>query len=93
MAIRDANRLANAATGGCADRVTAVTGGEVETLSWRSDSWTIVLGDKVPASMGDGDCLSREAVGAHHKASSAEADGCMADGATCLACGAIDKAG
>ena len=52
-----------------------------------------MLGDKAPTSMGDGGCLSREAMGAHHKAGSAKADGCMADGAAYLACGAVDKAG
>ena len=68
MAIRDANRLASAATSGCADKVTVVVGWEAETLSWGADNWTAVLGDKAPTSMGDSGCLSREAVGAHHKA-------------------------
>ena len=93
MAIRDANRPASAATGCCADRVSAVAGGEVEALFWRSDGWTVVLGDKAPAPVSDGGCLTIPATGAHHKVGSAKADGCMADGAACFACGAADEAG
>ena len=93
VAIRDANRLASAATGCCADKVNVVAGREAEVLFWRSDGWAVVLGDKASALVGDGGCLTVPTVGAHHKVGSAKADGCMGDGATCFACSAADEAG
>ena len=68
VATRDANRPASAATSRCADRVIAVAGREAEALFWGGNNWTVVLGDKTLTSMGDSGCLSREAVGTHHKA-------------------------
>ena len=70
-----------------------MAGGEAEALFWRSHCWTVVLGDKAPAPVSDGGCLTVPAVRAHHKVGSAKADGCMADGATCFACGVADEAG
>ena len=54
VAIRDANRLASGATGGCAAKVTAVVGGEIEALLWRDDSWMVVPGGKAPTPVSDG---------------------------------------
>ena len=52
-----------------------------------------MLGYKVLAPVSDGGYLTVLAVGAHHKVGSAKADGCMANGAACFACGAADEAG
>ena len=93
MAIRDANRPTSAATGCCADRVSVMAGGEAEVLFWRSDGWTVMLGYKASAPVSDGGCLTVPAVGAHHKVGSAKADGYMADGAVCFACGVADETG
>ena len=70
-----------------------MVGGVAETLFRRSDGWTVVQGDKVPAPVSDGGCHTVLAAGAHYKVGSAKADGCMADGAACFACGVADEAG
>ena len=93
MAIKDVNRPASAAIGYCADRVSVMAGGEAEALFRRSHCWTVVMGDKASTPMSDGSCLTVPAVGAHHKVGSAKADGYMADGAVCFACGVADETG
>ena len=52
-----------------------------------------MLGDKVPALVSDGGCLSKAVVGTLHKVGSTEADDYMVDGAACFAYGATDEAG
>ena len=79
VAIRDANRPVKDETDGYADRASVVAGWEAEVLFWRSDSWTVILGNKAPAPMCDGCCLPVVVVGAHHKVRYAKVDGCMAD--------------
>ena len=93
MAIRDANRPARAVTGCCADRVSATVGWEAKALFRRSHCWAVVLGDKAPAPVSDGGCLTVPAAGAHHKIGSTKADGRMADGAAYFACGVANEAG
>ena len=93
MAIRDENRSARDATGGCADRVSAVARGEVEALFRVSNSWAAVQGDKTLASVSNGGCLTVEAAGAGHEVGSAKANGCVVDGAAWLARGVANEAG
>ena len=50
-------------------------------------------GDKTPASVSDGSCLTVDVPGAHHEVGFAKADGCMADSAACFARRATDEAG
>ena len=70
-----------------------MAGWEVEAFFWGADNWAAMLGDKAPASMSDGGCLTVEAAGARHEVGSTEADGYMADGAACFARGAADEVG
>ena len=70
-----------------------MAGGEAEAFSWSFDCWTVVLGNKAPAPVSDGSCLTVPAIGAHHKVGSAKADSCLANGAACFACGVADEAG
>ena len=93
VAIRDANRLASGVASGCATKVTAGAGGEVEVLLWRADGQMAVPADKTPASAGDGGCTAGDAMAAHHKARSAEAGGCMADGTIYVAGDAAAEVG
>ena len=93
VAIRDANRLASGATSGCADRIIAVAGGEVEVLLYRADDWMVVPGEEPPASAGDGGCMAEDSLGVHNKARFVEAGGCMTDGATYIVGDATTEVG
>ena len=93
MAIRDANRPTSALIGGGTGKVRAVAGWEAEAFSWRSDCWTVVLGDKAPAPMRDGGCLSEDAVGVLDKSCPAVADSCMLEGATWPTCCTVHEVG
>ena len=70
-----------------------MVGGEVEVLLWRADGWMAVPADNMPAPASDGGCTARDPMGAHHKARSTEAGGCMADGASCVAGDAVAEVG
>ena len=53
----------------------------------------VVLGDEAPAPVCDGGYFSVVAVGVFHNVGSAKANGSVADGAACFACGAADEVG